>query len=93
MECRALFGFSTCDINATPKVFSRAHTALLMLTADDDLMDAEFLRTCVREGYPVLEVPIFATRRQGGSSTTNYKSAVRMYRRGASSLVAQDRDR
>jgi hypothetical protein len=27
----------------------------------------------------VIEVPIFSNRRQGGSSTTGYKSAVRMY--------------
>jgi hypothetical protein len=79
VECRALFGLSTRDVNATPKVFPREHAALLMLTSDDDLLDAEFLLTCAREAYPVIEVPIFATRRQGGSSTTNYTSAVRMY--------------
>ena len=79
VECRALFGFSTRDVNATPKVFSRAHAALLMLTSDGDLLDAEFLMICAREGYRVREVPVFATRRQGGSSTTNYRSAVRMY--------------
>jgi glycosyltransferase involved in cell wall biosynthesis len=78
-ECRLLLGLSTWDVNATPKVFSRAHTALLTLRRDDDLLDAEFLFTCAREGYPVLEVPVFVTRRQGGTSTTGYKSAVRMY--------------
>jgi glycosyltransferase involved in cell wall biosynthesis len=79
LECRLLFGLATRDVNATPKVFSRAHTALLSLTSDDDLLDAEFMRTCVREGYPIVEVPIFSNRRQGGSSTTNYTSALRMY--------------
>ena len=79
VECRLLLGFSTRDVNATPKVFSRAHASLLVLKSDGDLLDAEFLMTCARERYPVREVPIFATRRQGGSSTTNYKSAVRMY--------------
>jgi glycosyltransferase involved in cell wall biosynthesis len=78
-ECRVLMGLSTWDVNATPKVFSRAHGALLTLHRDDDLLDAEFLFTCAREGYPVLEVPIFVTRRQGGTSTTGYKSAFRMY--------------
>jgi glycosyltransferase involved in cell wall biosynthesis len=78
-ECRLLFGLPTRDVNATPKVFSRSHAALLTLTSDDDLLDAEFMRTCVREGIPVVEVPIFSNRRQGGSSTTNYTSAVRMY--------------
>jgi hypothetical protein len=60
-------------------VFSRAHTALLSLTSDDDLLDAEFMRTCVREGIPIVEVPILSNRRQGGTSTTNYTSALRMY--------------
>jgi hypothetical protein len=78
-ECRLLFRLPTRDVNATPKVFSRAHAALLALTSDDDLLDAEFMRTCVREGFPVVEVPIRSNRRQGGSSTTNYASAVRMY--------------
>ena len=78
-ECRLLFGVNTRDVNATPKVFSRSHTSLLSLTSDDDMLDAEFLLTCRREGFPVVEVPIFSNRRQGGSSTTGYKSAVRMY--------------
>jgi hypothetical protein len=78
-ECRLLFGLPTRDVNATPKVFSRSHAALLALTSDDDLLDAEFMRTCVREGFPVVEVPIMSNRRQGGSSTTNYGSAIRMY--------------
>lgn len=79
VECRVLLGLSTWDVNATPKVFSRAHAALLTLTRDDDLLDAEFLFTCARQGYPIREVPIFVTRRQGGTSTTGYQSAVRMY--------------
>jgi glycosyltransferase involved in cell wall biosynthesis len=78
-ECRLLFGLPTRDVNATPKVFSRSHAALLSLTSDDDLLDAEFMRTCVREGFPIVEVPIFSNRRQGGTSTTNYTSAFRMY--------------
>lgn len=78
-ECRLLLGVQTRDVNATPKVFSRSHAALLNLTADGDMLDAEFLFICRREGVPVIEVPIFGNRRQGGSSTTNYRSAVGMY--------------
>jgi glycosyltransferase involved in cell wall biosynthesis len=78
-ECRVLFGVRTGDVNATPKVFSRFHGALLTLTSDGDLLDAEFMLTCRRQKYPVIEVPIFSNRRHGGSSTTGYKSAVRMY--------------
>ena len=79
LECRALFDLPFWDINGTPKVFPRAFDALLALTRDDDLIDAEFNVICRREGYRVLEVPIFSSKRHGGRSTTNYRSALRLY--------------
>jgi glycosyltransferase involved in cell wall biosynthesis len=79
MECRALFDLSNWDVNGTPKVFPRAFAKLLALTRDDDLIDAEFSLVCRREGYPMVEVPIFSHRRHGGKSTTNLRSAFRMY--------------
>jgi glycosyltransferase involved in cell wall biosynthesis len=79
LECRALFDLSVWDINGTPKVFPRSFTGLLELTRDDDLVDAEFLVCCRRANYPVLEVPIFSSRRHGGKSTTGLRSAVKMY--------------
>jgi glycosyltransferase involved in cell wall biosynthesis len=79
LECRALFDLSYWDINGTPKVFPRQFDKLLALTRDDDLIDAEFNIICRREGYPVLEVPIFASRRHGGEATTSYRSAVKLY--------------
>jgi glycosyltransferase involved in cell wall biosynthesis len=79
MECRALFDLSNWDVNGTPKVFPRSFARLLELTRDDDLIDAEFSMICRREGYPMVEVPIFSTRRHGGKSTTNIGSAFRMY--------------
>jgi hypothetical protein len=79
LECRALFDLSQWDINGTPKIFPRSFSALRELTRDDDLIDAEFNAVCRREGYPMIEVPIFSTRRHGGSSTTNYRSALNMY--------------
>jgi glycosyltransferase involved in cell wall biosynthesis len=81
LECRSLFDLSTWDINGTPKVFPRSFDKLLNLTRDDDLIDLEFIAVCRREGYPIIEVPIFSSRRHGGTSTTNYRSALRMYRR------------
>ena len=51
----------------------------MTLTRDDDLIDAEFNLVCRRYGYPMVEVPIFSTRRHGGRSTTNMGSAFRMY--------------
>lgn len=79
LECRALFDLSYWDINGTPKVFPRVFSELLNLKQDGDLIDAEFNVVCRWEGYPVLEVPIFSTRRHGGASTTKLHSAFRMY--------------
>jgi glycosyltransferase involved in cell wall biosynthesis len=79
LQCRTLFDLSYWDINGTPKVFPRKFSKLLGLTRDDDLIDAEFNLICRREGYPMVEVPIFSTRRHGGKSTTNFRSASKMY--------------
>lgn len=79
LECRALFDLSYWDINGTPKVFPRSFEKLLSLSRQDDLIDAEFNALCRREGYPVLEVPIFSSLRHGGASTTSTISALRMY--------------
>ena len=79
LECRALFDLSVWDINGTPKLFPRSFDNLLRLKADDDLIDLEFLAVCRSAGYPVIEVPILATTRYGGRSTTGYRSALRMY--------------
>ena len=79
IECRTLFDLSNWDVNGTPKVFPRRFQHLLALTRDDDLIDAEFNLICRRHNYPMVEVPIFSSRRHGGKSTTNMGSAVRMY--------------
>lgn len=79
LECRALFDLPTWDINGTPKVFPREFDKLLALSQPDDLIDAEFNAICRRSNYPILEVPIISTRRHSGRSTTNMRSAARMY--------------
>ncbi len=79
LECRALFDLPYWDINGTPKVFPREFSKLLALRRNDDLIDLEFHVICRREGYPMLEVPIFSSRRHGGSSTTRLRSALKMY--------------
>ncbi|MEA5469624.1 glycosyltransferase family 2 protein [Spirulina sp. 06S082] len=79
LECRTLFDLSYWDINGTPKIFPRQCDRLFQLTRDDDLIDAEFNIICRQESYPVLEVPIFSTSRHSGRSTTNLKSALRLY--------------
>jgi glycosyltransferase involved in cell wall biosynthesis len=79
LECRALFDLSYWDVNGTPKVFPRSLDKLMQLSRDDDLIDVEFNVICRREGYRMLEVPIFSNRRHGGSSTTGYFSAAKLY--------------
>jgi glycosyltransferase involved in cell wall biosynthesis len=79
MECRALLNLASWDINGTPKVFPRSFSKLRELKRNDDLVDAEFLALCAREDYPVIEVPLLITQRHGGRSTTNLRSAARMY--------------
>ncbi len=79
IECRTLFDLSCWDINGTPKIFPRSFEELLALERDDDLIDAEFTAVCRRCDYPMIEVPIFSTRRHGGRSTTGYRSAIAMY--------------
>ncbi|MGD1147568.1 MAG: glycosyltransferase [Thermoanaerobaculaceae bacterium] len=79
IQCRALFDLPWWDVNGTPKVFPRSFGPLLALTRDDDLIDLEFSVICRREGYPMLEIPAFSTRRHGGTSTTGLASAARLY--------------
>jgi glycosyltransferase involved in cell wall biosynthesis len=79
LECRALFDLPYWDVNGTPKIFPRSFAKLLALNQNDDIIDAEFNMICRRENYPMLEVPIFSTRRHSGKSTTNYNSAFKMY--------------
>jgi glycosyltransferase involved in cell wall biosynthesis len=79
LECRALFDLPYWDINGTPKVFPAKLSKLLDLKRDDDLIDLEFNIICRREDYPVIEVPIFSSKRHSGKSTTSLKSALNMY--------------
>jgi glycosyltransferase involved in cell wall biosynthesis len=79
IECRTLFDLSTWDINGTPKVFPRTFGKLIHLQRSDDLIDTEFCIVCRQNGYPMIEVPVFSTRRHGGKSTTGYRSAIRLY--------------
>jgi glycosyltransferase involved in cell wall biosynthesis len=79
LECRTLFDLSVWDINGTPKVFPREYRELLALDSDDDIIDLEFNVVCRERSFPMIEVPIFSSRRHGGKSTTNYGSALRMY--------------
>ena len=78
-ECRMLFDLACWDVNGTPKVFPRSCSRLLSLTRDDDLIDLEFNLIARDAHYPLIEMPIVATARHGGRSTTNVRGAVRLY--------------
>ena len=79
LQCRALFDLSYWDINGTPKIFPRQCSTLLKLKSNDDLIDLEFNVVCRKFDYSILELPIFSAIRHGGKSTTNWKSAFKMY--------------
>jgi glycosyltransferase involved in cell wall biosynthesis len=79
LECRTLFDLAYWDINGTPKVFPAEFEPLRSLQRNDDLIDLEFNIICREQGYTILEIPVFSTRRHGGQSTTNIRSALRMY--------------
>lgn len=78
LECRALLGTSTWDVNGTPKVFGREHKRLLELRSDDGLIDAELALVCEQEDYGVVEVPIDANL-VGKPLRPDYWTAVRLY--------------
>ncbi len=80
LQCRGLFSLPTWDINATPKVFSREVYQALDLKSDGDLLDLELYLQCHRLNKTILEVPLYSRSRHSGSSTTNYRSAWRLYR-------------
>ena len=78
-EIRMLFDVPTWDVNSTPKTFYRGVYESLNLTSEGDLIDLEFYAECKRVDAHILEVPIYSMLRHGGKSTTNFRSAFRMY--------------
>lgn len=79
LECRLLLGARSRDVNGTPKIFPAGLLKKAKLFSDGDLLDAELLAHCRRFEVAVVEVPLEGWRRHGGKSTTNLKSAFRMY--------------
>lgn len=79
LECRMLFDLAYWDLNGTPKAFHRSCHELLALEREDELIDLEFNIVCRRAGYTMIELPIIATRRHGGASTTTLRTALFLY--------------
>lgn len=79
LENRLLFRIAVMDVNGTPKVFPKTVWDSLQIRSDDDLIDAEAMAKCFKFQVPVMEVPVRDTTRRRGRSTTNLRSAFRMY--------------
>jgi glycosyltransferase involved in cell wall biosynthesis len=79
LEGRLLYGFEAYDVNGTPKVLSRELFDRLAPRSPGDLLDMELLAKAKRLGVPVLEMVVEGFSRHGGTSSTNLKSAWRMY--------------
>lgn len=79
LECRILYRVPVWDINGTPKVIPRKVYKELNIISDDDLIDAEIIVRCALKNVSIIEIPVISTTRISGSSTTNFKSAFKMY--------------
>jgi glycosyltransferase involved in cell wall biosynthesis len=79
LEARVLFGLRSHDVNGTPKIFAAETYRQLAPTSPGDLLDLEVLARARRAGIPVVEMEVAGFSRHGGRSTTNLKSALRMY--------------
>lgn len=80
LEARMLFRVPIWDVNGTPKVLPRKVYETLHITSEDDLIDAEIVALCVKNRVKIIEIPVIATKRLSGKSTTNYMSAFKMYK-------------
>jgi len=79
IECRILLRTPVWDINGTPKVIPGNFAHKMNLKSEDDLIDAELAARCRKMSIPIIEYPVLFPPRIGGKSTTNFKSAIRMY--------------
>lgn len=79
LECRLLFGLPCGDVNGTPKIFPATFWDRFPCEEPGDLLDAEFLAQCTKARFPIREKRVAGWGRHGGKSSTNFKSAARMY--------------
>jgi glycosyltransferase involved in cell wall biosynthesis len=79
LECRLLFKVPVWDVNGTPKVIPQKIYKQINITSEDDLIDAELIALCAKNNFRIIEIPVVSTKRISGKSTTNFKSAFKMY--------------
>jgi len=78
-ENRYFFNTAIWDVNGTPKVFPKKVLKSIDIQSNDDLIDAELMAVCRQRNIITIEVPVYFTDRISGKSTTNFKSAIKMY--------------
>lgn len=78
-ENRYLFKTAIWDVNGTPKIFPSKFLKNLEIVSNGDLIDAELMAISRNKQLSVVEIPIYATDRISGKSTTKIKSALKMY--------------
>ena len=79
MEARRFFGVGVSDVNGTPKMFPRSLFENVTLESDGDLLDLELMALVRRMGIAVVEHQVEGFVRHGGTSSTNWKTALRMF--------------
>jgi glycosyltransferase involved in cell wall biosynthesis len=78
-ENRRFFKTPVWDVNGTPKVFPAQIIKNIDIISENDLIDAELIARTFKANHPIIEIPILSTERISGKSTTNIKSAIKMY--------------
>lgn len=79
LECGTLFDIPSGDVNGTPKILPAELWKRFRCQEPGDLLDAELLAHCAKARVPIIEMKVAGWGRHGGKSTTNWKSAARMY--------------
>ena len=79
LEARLFFGVGTHDVNGTPKMFPRSLFENITLESNGDLLDLELMALIRRMGMQVVEHRVEGFVRHGGKSSTNWRTAIRMF--------------
>lgn len=93
LEGRLLFGITVRDVNGTPKLLSRETYRRLSPSSPGDLFDLELIAAARRARIPVVELEVEGFSRHGGRSSTNMRSALRMYAGAAGLRLGLSRGR
>lgn len=78
-ENRYFFDTAIWDVNGTPKIFHKKRLDEIEIVSVDDLIDAEIMAKMHLNKLTILEVPVYDSKRISGKSTTNIRSAIKMY--------------